>query len=47
MALYRTGMSYDLVNIINLTAMDLVTADIIEGTSTGICILGVLEHRHW
>ena len=46
--LYRTGVAgimYDLTNI-NLIAMDLVTTDIIEGSSTSIRVLRVLEHRH-
>ena len=45
--LYRTGIRYDLIDMIYLIAMDLVTANIIEGASTSICVLGVLEQRHW
>jgi hypothetical protein len=37
---------YDLANIVDLTAVDLVSTDIIESASMNICVKGVLEERH-
>jgi hypothetical protein len=40
-------MVYDLANIVDLIAVDLISTDIIESAPTGICVLGILEERHW
>jgi len=40
-------MVYDLANIVDLIAVDLVSTDIIESAAMDICVKGVLEERHW
>ena len=51
MSFHRTKvvwmMVYDRAKIVDLTAVDLVSIDIIESGPTGICVLGMREERHW